>query len=162
MYICVCICVYVSKYEAGGELAHHIQWLNPFGLMLVKTTIGGVQHHILDNTGAVGPGWRWTWVTLTSNEKPATACKSQFVKLLSVTVSLGSGGGGGKSRINNTWSRRWTNSVSSCHLPALLARLQPEASLSFMAGQEKSGIEIYQIGRRPVGMWWRWGLWAEL
>lgn len=74
---------------------------------------------------------------------------------MSFMESLGSGGGGGGETgggSGNGWARRRVSCVDSCHVPALLARLQPVASLSLVATQEKVGVEVYQMGRRPVGM----------
>lgn len=71
-------------------------------------------------------------MTLTLHEKPAGTSKSQFVKLLSFMVSLGRGGGGKGGGRSSAWTRRRVNWVSSCCLPALLARLQPVTSLSFV------------------------------
>lgn len=42
------------------------------------------------------------------------------------------------------------NGFGSCHLPALLAKVQPLASLSFVASQEEPGVEVYQRGRSSV------------
>lgn len=91
-------------------------------------------------------------MTVTLHEKPAATSKSQFVKSSGFMVSLGRGGGGKSGGSSSAWTRRRVNWVSSCYLPALLARLQPLASLSFMAAQEKPGVEIRQMGRRPIGM----------
>lgn len=59
----------------------------------------------------------------------------------------GRGGGGG-----NSWVRKRVNCLGSCHLPALPARLQPLTSLSLVTARDEPGVEVYQIGRRLIGM----------
>lgn len=52
---------------------------------------------------------------------------------------------------DGSWARGRVTRAGSRHFPALLAKLQPVASLSLVAAQEEPGVAVYQMGRRPVG-----------
>lgn len=71
---------------------------------------------------------------------------------MSLIESLGSGNEGrGGAGGDGSWARGRVTCAGSCHVPALLAKLQPVASLSLVAAQEEPGVAVYQMGRRPVG-----------